>query len=59
MLIVTYFYYTKIIEILYSTYYKPNGGMEVLMILHFCLQNLFFFFYVYVKNCINYKLDFR
>jgi hypothetical protein len=22
----SYFYYTKVIEILYSTYYKPNGG---------------------------------
>jgi hypothetical protein len=27
-LLITYFYYTKVIEILYSTYHKPNRGHD-------------------------------
>ncbi len=33
--------------------------MEVFMVLYFYLQIFFiYFFYEYVKNCLNYKLDF-
>jgi len=28
-LLVTYFYYTKVLQILYSTYHKPNGGIDI------------------------------
>jgi hypothetical protein len=36
-----------------------TNPMEVFMVLYFYLQSSFmFFFYEYVKNCLNYKLDF-
>jgi hypothetical protein len=54
---VTYFYCTKVIEILYSTYHKPNGSLHGFV---FLLTKFFYlFFYEYVKNCFNHKLDFQ
>lgn len=52
-LFLTYFYDTKVIEILYSNCHKPNGGHDYLIFLITKLFNLFF--YMYVKNCLNYK----
>jgi hypothetical protein len=31
-LLVTYFYYIKVLQILYSTYHKPNVGIDVFKI---------------------------
>jgi len=45
-ILVAYFYYTKIFQILHSSYYKPNGSINVFKIKHKKLSNLFFYFYV-------------
>jgi hypothetical protein len=55
-LIVIYFYYTKVIEITYSTYQKPNGGPNGLP---FYLQNLFIYFFMHMSKFASHKLDFR
>jgi len=55
-LLITYFYYTKVIKILYSTYHKPNRGHDGFICL--LIRLFYLFFCAYVKNCLNYKLDF-
>jgi len=45
-ILVTYFYYTKVLQILYSMYYKPNGSIYVFKMKHYKLFNLFSYFYV-------------
>jgi hypothetical protein len=54
---VIYFYYIKKIQISYSTYHKPNGGIDVFKMQHKKLSNLLFC--VFVKNCHIFKWDFR
>jgi hypothetical protein len=46
----------KGIEILYSTYHKPLGGFNGFMFL--LTKFIYLFIIVYVKNFLNYKLDF-
>jgi hypothetical protein len=45
-ILVTYFYYTKVFQILHSSYYKPNESINVFKIKHKKLFNLLFYFYV-------------
>ncbi len=42
--LITYFYCTKILQILYSTYYKPNGSINVLKMKDKKLPIYFFVF---------------
>ncbi len=52
----TYFYDTKIFQILYSSYYKLK---EELMVSSFHLTKVFNqISSIYVKICLNFKLDF-
>jgi hypothetical protein len=55
---VTYFYYTKVFQILHLTYYKPNGSIDVFKMKHKKLSNLFSYFYVKNRHII-FKYNFR
>jgi hypothetical protein len=54
----TYFYYTKILQILYSTYYKPNESIDAFKMKHKSFfQSIFSCLY---KNiCHILKQDFK
>lgn len=54
---VHYFYYFTSLQILYLTYHKHNGMHNNFIMIFF--QNVNIFSYIYVKNCLIFKLVFN